>query len=197
MGWKKTAAGRQVWVADLTYSPEELEAANTRVRAQVADGGRGIGIGIWKPESTVQATGEEMSKAEFEAFKKDLGAEEVNRGNTAERVRRQTAGDLAKQAIAEAKEMLLETQQYVAPGTPTTERTRVLQAKGKPIIAMPEEPAEAAPAQPEKGAEQPQVDARTGRRQPWGYAGGKEDIIAMAAQAARVRADERVADKGL
>lgn len=194
MGWVKSATGRMKYVADVEYTPEELEAANARVRAQVADGGRGIGIGIWNPASTVQATGEEMSKAEFEAFKKRTGAVEVDRGDTSERKPKSSLGDIAKKAIEDAKQMLLETQQYVTPGTPTTEKTRELQQKGLPIIRTPDE----APEEPVKrGETQAEVDAKRVPGQPWGYVGGKEDIIAQAAEAAKFRATERVIDKGL
>lgn len=187
--WVKSGAGKMRWDPSATATPEEAEAGRARMK-EMCDARQPPANATFNPESTKLAAGREMGKSEWESWKKKNGLVEVNKGDTSNRVKKTTAADIARKAIEDAREDLLKTGQYVAPGTPTTATTREKMARGLPILredvagAVVEVEVDASDNidpenNPNRGLTQEQVDAKRRPGVPWGYSGSKDDLAAL------------------
>lgn len=198
------APGRKRWMPG-EPPPEIAEKVKAEHEASIVRHGgipaicaerRAPGAKIWNPESTIQASGVPMSEREWESWKKAKGYVEVNKGDTHVPTIKPTKQDIARDAIESARAFLASSGQLPDRDAPVSERSKLLAAAGRPIIRMPSEITPEANVGGEPGGdvevERPKdvgdgVSARGGRRLPWGYAGSKDDLIAMGRASAEAR----------
>ena len=195
MGRWVQIGGRQRWDPNGERTPEEWAQADKRVKEEFKDG-KPCGAAVWNTASTIQSTGEEMTKAEFEAFKKERGYVEVDKGDTSVRQPpKKTKTDVARAAVEEAKAYLARTDQLAPLGAPTSAKTLEKLAKGEPIVKLPSASGEDyAPdvETPDESMEEVSKPEKT--RLPWGYVGDKDSLIAAGMAKARERHDAVAGD---
>lgn len=188
--WVKVGSGGKMrWDPDAPEDPG-YAAERAQVLKEMGLTGKPPANGTFNPESTKLAAGRAMGKSEWESWKKRNGLVEVDKGDTSVRVKKTTSADVARKAIEEAREDLLRTGQYVAPGTPVTATTKEKMARGLPILRDdPDAPVDVdvdasdnihPEENPNRGLTQEEVDAKRRPGVPWGYSGSKDALAALA-----------------
>ena len=188
--WERTSAGKWRLVPG-DPTPEEAAAGAERLR-EMSGARCPPRASLWNPESTVAAVGRPVeSRGEWERIlaKKgwiETGGRSASTNTPTITPTRKPHGEMIRDVVDEAEKFLHETGQWVPPGTPTTERTKQLIAQGLSPVKLPDPVASKGKAEPVL-THVPQGDVhliqqgpRYSKDNPWGYTGGRDEIIAAA-----------------